>query len=94
MVSTYVVKGLARKEILFAIHRYLPKEVWEALLSTYSENSTQTCGSLYLLVMSYSESTLRLWQKVLDINIQITMSHHQVYGKYLSFVNITFTENR
>jgi aminoglycoside 6-adenylyltransferase len=75
MVSTYVVKGLARKEILFAIdhlneiarpnllrmmswqigseqgytfsvgknfkflHRYLPEDIWEALLSTYAENS-------------------------------------------------------
>lgn len=90
MVSTYVVKGLARKEILFAIdhlneiarpnllrmmawqigseqgytfsvgknykfiHRYLPNEDWEALLSTYSENSCQamwqslfTCYKLF-----------------------------------------------
>lgn len=74
MVSTYVVKGLSRKEILFAIDhlneiarpnllrmmawqigcekgftfsvgknykfidRYLPKEDWEALLSTYRQN--------------------------------------------------------
>lgn len=90
MVSTYVVKGLARKEILFAIdhlnevarpnllrmmawqigseqgytlsvgknykfiHRYLPNQDWEALLSTYSENSYQamwqslfTCYKLF-----------------------------------------------
>ncbi|WP_334073592.1 MULTISPECIES: aminoglycoside 6-adenylyltransferase [Paenibacillus] len=90
MVSTYIVKGLAREEILFAIdhlneiarpnllrmmswqigsqqgysfsvgknykfiNRYLPKEDWETLLSTFSQNSIQnmwqslfTCYALF-----------------------------------------------
>jgi len=90
MVSTYVVKGLARGEILFAIdhlheiarpnllrmmswkiglergftfslgknykfiNHYLPEDDWEALLSTYNQNSNQhmwealfTCYDLF-----------------------------------------------
>ncbi|WP_400163626.1 aminoglycoside 6-adenylyltransferase [Brevibacillus sp. TJ4] len=84
MVSTYVVKGLARKEILFAIDhlhgiarpnllrmmawqigaergytfsvgknskfldRYLPREDWDKLLSTYEQNGyAQTWQSLF-----------------------------------------------
>lgn len=96
MVSTYVVKGLARKEILFAIDhlneiarpnllrmmawqigcekgftfsvgknykfidRYLPKEDWEALLSSYNENGyPQMWESLfmcYALFRKYSKA--------------------------------------
>lgn len=96
MVSTYVVKGLARKEILFAIDhlneiarpnllrmmawqigcekgftfsigknykfidRYLPKEDWEALLSSYNENGySQMWASLftcYALFRKYSKT--------------------------------------
>lgn len=96
MVSTYVVKGLARKEILFAIdhlneiarpnllrmmswqigseqgysfsvgknykfmNRCLPKEDWELLLSTYSENSYpsmwQSLFTCYALFRQYSKS--------------------------------------
>ncbi|MFB4261932.1 aminoglycoside 6-adenylyltransferase [Shouchella clausii] len=94
MVSTYVVKGLARKEILFAIDhlneiarpnllrmmawyvgsergytfsvgknykfidRYLPKEDWEALLSTYCEKgyaeTWQSLFTCYELFRKYS----------------------------------------
>lgn len=96
MVSTYVVKGLARKEILFAIdhlneiarpnllrmmswqigseqgysfsvgknykfiNRCLPKEDWELLLSTYSENSYpsmwQSLFTCYALFRQYSKA--------------------------------------
>lgn len=96
MVSTYVVKGLARKEILFAIDhlneiarpnllrmmswqigveqgfsfsvgknykyidRYLPKETWDALLSTYSGNSYpnmwQSLFTCYVLFRTSSKS--------------------------------------
>ncbi|MBU5441091.1 aminoglycoside 6-adenylyltransferase [Paenibacillus sp. MSJ-34] len=96
MVSTYVVKGLARKEILFAIDhlneiarpnllrmmswqigveqgfsfsvgknykfidRYLPKETWDALLSTYSGNGYpnmwQSLFTCYELFRTYSKS--------------------------------------
>ncbi|MCM3142287.1 aminoglycoside 6-adenylyltransferase [Brevibacillus sp. MER 51] len=96
MVSTYVVKGLARKEILFAIDhlneiarpnllrmmawqigcekgftfsvgknykfidRYLPKEDWEALLSSYNESGyPQMWASLftcYALFRKYSKA--------------------------------------
>ncbi|MXQ54753.1 aminoglycoside 6-adenylyltransferase [Shimazuella alba] len=96
MVSTYVVKGLARKEILFAIDhlneitrpnllrmmswqiglehgysfsvgknykfidRYLPKEIWETLLSTYSissyQNVWQSLLICYALFRQYSNS--------------------------------------
>jgi aminoglycoside 6-adenylyltransferase len=96
MVSTYVVKGLARKEILFAMDhlneitrpnllrmmswqiglehgysfsvgknykfmdRYLPKEIWETLLSTYSissyQNVWQSLLTCYALFRQYSNS--------------------------------------
>lgn len=96
MASTYVVKGLARKEILFAIdllhevvrpnllrmmawhigwergytfslgknykfiNRYLPPESWEALLSTYSENSYENMWkslfTCYALFRQYSKA--------------------------------------
>ena len=96
MVSTYVVKGLARKEILFAIdhlneiarpnllrmmawqigsaqgytfsvgknykfiNRYLPREDWEHLLSTYSENGYpnmwQSLFTCYALFRKYSKA--------------------------------------
>lgn len=96
MVSTYVVKGLARQEILFAIDhlneiarpnllrmmswqigaeqgfsfsvgknykfidRYLPKETWDALLSTYSGNGYpnmwQSLFTCYELFRTYSKS--------------------------------------
>jgi aminoglycoside 6-adenylyltransferase len=96
MVSTYVVKGLARKEILFAmdhlneitrpnllrmmswqiglehgysfsvgknykfIDRYLPKEIWETMLSTYSissyQNVWQSLFTCYALFRRYSNS--------------------------------------
>ena len=96
MVSTYVVKGLARKEILFAIDhfheiarpnllrmmawkigseqgysfslgkndkfidRYLPKEDWEKLLSTYAQNGyqemRQSLFASYELFRKYSKA--------------------------------------
>ncbi|MBE1442720.1 aminoglycoside 6-adenylyltransferase [Paenibacillus sp. OAS669] len=96
MVSTYVVKGLARKEILFAIDhlhevarpnllrmmawhigseygytfsvgknykfidRYLPKEDWDSLLSTYSGNGYQemwrSLFTCYELFRKYSKA--------------------------------------
>jgi len=96
MVSTYVVKGLARKEILFAIdhlneiarpnllrmmawqvgsaqgytfsvgknykfiNRYLPREDWEDLLSTYSGNGYpnmwQSLFTCYALFRKYSKA--------------------------------------
>ncbi|KMZ41369.1 aminoglycoside adenylyltransferase [Bacillus sp. FJAT-27238] len=96
MVSTYVVKGLARKEILFAIDhlneiarpnllrmmawqigcekgftfsvgknykfiaRYLPKEDWEALLSTYRqdgyEDMWESLFTCYELFRKYSKA--------------------------------------
>lgn len=96
MVSTYVVKGLARKEILFAIDhlneiarpnllrmmawqigcekgftfsvgknykfidRYLPKEDWDSLLSSYRENSYadmwESLFTCYELFRKYSKA--------------------------------------
>lgn len=96
MVSTYVVKGLARKEILFAIDhlneiarpnllrmmawqigcdkgftfsvgknykfidRYLPKEDWDSLLSSYHENSYadmwESLFTCYELFRKYSKA--------------------------------------
>ncbi|MGG1158252.1 aminoglycoside 6-adenylyltransferase [Brevibacillus formosus] len=99
MVSTYVVKGLARKEILFAIDhlneiarpnllrmmawqigcekgftfsvgknykfidRYLPKEDWEAILSTYCENGYaemwESLFTCYELFRKYSKAVAK-----------------------------------
>lgn len=96
MVSTYVVKGLARKEILFAIdhlheiarpnllrmmswqiglkngyslsvgknykfiNHYLPKEDWETILSTFSQDSYsnmwQALFTCYALFRKYSKT--------------------------------------
>ncbi|MFG0215105.1 aminoglycoside 6-adenylyltransferase, partial [Brevibacillus porteri] len=96
MVSTYVIKGLARKEILFAIDHlneiarpnllrmmawqigcekgfilsvgknykfidhYLPKEDWEALLSSYRENGYpqmwESLFTCYELFRKYSKA--------------------------------------
>ncbi|WP_019637767.1 aminoglycoside 6-adenylyltransferase [Paenibacillus fonticola] len=122
MVSTYVVKGLARKEILFAIDhlneiarpnllrmmawkigseqgytfsvgknykfidRYLPKEDWEKLLSTYSGNGYQemwqsllTC---YELFRTYSKAVSEsLGYQYPDYDKAIT--------KYMEGINIS-----
>ncbi|WP_152382185.1 aminoglycoside 6-adenylyltransferase [Paenibacillus brasilensis] len=102
MVSTYVVKGLARREILFAIdhlheiarpnllrmmtwqigseqgytfsvgknykfiNRYLPKEDWEVLLSTYSENGYpemwQSLFACYELFRKYAKAVAKSFE--------------------------------
>lgn len=121
MVSTYVVKGLARQEILFAIdhlhgiarpnllrmmawqigaeqgytfslgknykfiHRYLPKEDWEQLLSTYSQSgypamwhSLFTC---YALFRKYSTAvSVSLGYQYPDYDAAITKYTERIYA--------------
>ncbi|MBW7455505.1 aminoglycoside 6-adenylyltransferase [Paenibacillus sepulcri] len=120
MVSTYVVKGLARKEILFAIDhlngiarpnllrmmswqigseqgysfsvgknykfidRYLPKEDWEALLSTYSgngcQNMWQSLFTCYGLFRKYSKAVGEsLGYKYPDYDEAITRYTEHIY---------------
>lgn len=124
MVSTYVVKGLARKEILFAIDhlneiarpnllrmmawkigseqgytfsvgknykfidRYLPKEDWEKLLSTYSGNGYQemwqsllTC---YELFRTYSKAVSE------SLGYQYP-NYDKAISKYMESINISLT---
>lgn len=120
MVSTYVVKGLSRKEILFAIDhlheiarpnllrmmtwqigseqgfhfsvgknykfidRYLPKEDWEKLLSTYSQNGYQemwqslfTCYELFRI---YSKAvSTNLGYQYPDYDEAITKYTEDIY---------------
>lgn len=120
MVSTYVVKALARKEILFAIDhlheiarpnllrmmawhigaeqgytfsvgknykfidRYLPKEDWEALLSTYAGNSYsnmwQSLFTCYGLFRKYSKAVAEsLGYKYPDYDEAITRYTENIY---------------
>ncbi|NOU85322.1 aminoglycoside 6-adenylyltransferase [Paenibacillus sp. LMG 31460] len=124
MVSTYVVKGLARKEILFAIDhlnevarpnllrmmawqigseqgysfsvgknykfidRYLLIEDWEALLSTYSENSYQNMWqslfTCYELFRKYSKAVAEnLGYKYLDYDEAITKYTEDIYNSLM-----------
>jgi aminoglycoside 6-adenylyltransferase len=120
MVSTYVVKGLARKEILFAmdhlneitrpnllrmmawqigleqgysfsvgknykfIDRYLPKERWETLLSTYSTSSYQNVWkslfTCYALFRQYSKDVgERLGYNYPDYDEAVTKYTENIY---------------
>lgn len=119
-VSTYVVKGLARKEILFAIdhlneivrpnllrmmswkiglehgfsfsvgknykfiNQYLPKDDWEILLSTYSqeeyERVWQSLFTCYELFRKYSKSVAEgLGYKYPDYDESITKYTKSIY---------------
>ncbi|MGG3885293.1 aminoglycoside 6-adenylyltransferase [Brevibacillus panacihumi] len=121
MVSTYVVKGLARKEILFAIDhlheiarpnllrmmawqigsekgftfsvgknykfidRYLSKEDWEKLLSTYSESGYeemwQSLFTCYELFRKYSKAlSASLGYKYPDYDEAITKYTQNIYS--------------
>ncbi|WP_079912765.1 aminoglycoside 6-adenylyltransferase [Paenibacillus sp. 32352] len=121
MVSTYVVKGLARKEILFAIDhlhevarpnllrmmawhigseygytfsvgknykfidRYLPKEDWDSLLSTYSGNRYQemwrSLFTCYELFRKYSKAVSEsLGYKYPDYDEAITKYTDNIYS--------------
>ncbi|MGG1661112.1 aminoglycoside 6-adenylyltransferase [Brevibacillus sp. NRS-1366] len=123
-VSTYVVKGLARKEILFAIdhlneiarpnllrmmawqfgfeqgysfsvgknfkfiNRYLPKEDWDALLSTYSENGYpnmwQSLFTCYELFRKYSKAVAEgLGYTYPDYDEAITKYTEKIYGSLM-----------
>lgn len=120
MVSTYVVKGLSRKEILFAIDhlheiarpnllrmmtwqigsekgftfsvgknykfidRYLPKEDWEKLLSTYSQNGYQemwqSLFTCYELFRKYSKAvSTNLGYQYPDYDEAITKYTENIY---------------
>ncbi|MEF3302982.1 aminoglycoside 6-adenylyltransferase [Paenibacillus sp. GYB003] len=120
MVSTYVVKGLARKEILFAIDhlneiarpnllrmiawqigaergytfsvgknykfidRYMPRQAWETLLSTYAGNGYEamwralfTCFELF---RTYSKAVAeRFGYKYPDYDEAVTNYTERVY---------------
>ncbi|KRG15703.1 aminoglycoside adenylyltransferase [Virgibacillus soli] len=120
MVATYVVKGLARKEILFAIdhlheiarpnllrmmswqiglehgytfsvgknykfiQQYLPKEDWEAFLSTYSQASEskmwQSLFTCYRLFRQYAKLVAsELGFLYPDYDVAITAYTERVY---------------
>ncbi|KQO12060.1 aminoglycoside 6-adenylyltransferase [Paenibacillus sp. Leaf72] len=122
MVSTYVVKGLAREEILFAIdhlseiarpnllrmmawqigieqgysfsvgknfkfiNRYLSEEDWEALLSTYAENSypnmRQSLFTCYELFRKYSKTVAASFGYAYpDYDEAITKYTERIYKK-------------
>jgi aminoglycoside 6-adenylyltransferase len=122
MVATYVVKGLARREILFAadhlheiarpnllrmmawqigteqgctfsvgknykfIDRFLPKEDWETLLSTYAQNGYKemwrSLFACYELFRKYSKAVAEsLGYKYPDYDEAITKYTEDIYSR-------------